>query len=177
MPDPVTLICGLLGAGGPILAEARDALRARYGAIALESPVMPFTFTDYYREEMGAGLLRQFAAFETRIDPARLSRIKRETNELERVLSGCPAGAAGRRRVNLDPGYVTPSKLILATTKDFAHRVYLGEGIYAEVTLAFTKSGCRHFEWTYPDYRTEAYAAFFRDVRRLLMAPAARPRA
>jgi hypothetical protein len=72
----------------------------------------------------------------------------------------------GRRRINLDPGYVTAAKLVLATTKDFSHRIYLGDGIYAEVTLNFAKHGCRPFAWTYPDFRAERYWGFFEEVRR-----------
>jgi hypothetical protein len=169
IPEPVKLICGIIAAGESMVAAARDALRDAYGEIDLESGILPFNFTAYYRDEMGAGLLRKFVSFDERVDPGLLPKIKRHTNELERALSGIPEGTTGRRRVNLDPGYVTPSNLVLATTKNYTHRVYLGGGIYGEVTLAFAKIGCRHFEWTYPDYRTEAYGAFFLAVRRRLM--------
>lgn len=152
-PEPARLIVGLLAKGEEWIAKVEPVLAERFGAPMLASPVWPFTFTDYY----GPGLLRTFRAYGA-IDPAEIVAIKRWTNEVEARYPGRP--------VNLDPGYVTPGKLVLATTKDHAHRVYLSDGIYAEVTLTWTQGTFAPREWTYPDYRTPGTLAFFQEVRR-----------
>ena len=163
---PVKLFCGMIAADGEVMLRAREALARLYGAVDLESEPIPFDFTDYYQEEMGGGLVRKLIAFDPLIDPGRLAEIKVRTNDLERKLAATPGG---RRRVNLDPGYVDASKLVLATTKALAHRVYVGRGIYAEVTLTFRKKGCAYFDWTYPDYRSGRYTAFLLEIRRRYM--------
>ena len=170
-PSAVKLICGMIAADASVGAEAAFELERLYGPIDLRSEWIPFTFSDYYRAEMGECLMRQFVSFAEGIDAGRLGEIKLATNALEERFA---ADREGRpvRRVNLDPGYVTPAKLVLATTKDFAHRIYLGQGIFAEVTLNFTRQGCTFFNWTYPDYRTEPYTRFLREVRRMLLASA-----
>jgi hypothetical protein len=118
---------------------------------------------------MGADLKKQFLACERPIDPGELAGIKRRTNEWEAEYA-----ALGRhtepRPVNLDPGYVTPAKLVLASTKDHAHRIYLQHGIYAEVTLAYSRHQWQAMEWTYPDYRREDYQAYFTQCREYLLA-------
>ncbi len=166
--EPVKLICGIIATNADGLRCARREMEAFCGPADGQSAVVPFSFTDYYREEMGEGLLRTFLSFETLIDPGQLVAIKRTTQILEERLGERCAGVL-RRRVNLDPGYVTPSRLVLATTKDYAHRIYLGEGIYGEVTLLFRRSRCTFFPWTYPDYRSEIFIPFFLDMRRRLL--------
>jgi hypothetical protein len=133
---------------------------------------MKFDFTAYYESEMGANLLRKFIAFERPVSPADLAEIKLWTNGVEASFSEAAASRRPpvRRPINLDPGYVTLSKLVLATTKDHAHRIYLDRGIYAEVTLRFLKGAFEPMPWTYPDYRTEAYRRFFEGVRAELLA-------
>ena len=168
-PLPVKLICGMIAGRADLFGEAEARLAALYGPVDGRSDVMAFDLTDYYSEEMGQGLLRQFVTFQELIDPGRLARIKLETNEIERGFHASSAGAP-RRRINLDPGYLTAAKFVLATTKDFAHRVYLSDGIYAEVTLGFRKSGCVSFDWTYPDFRSPRYAPFLLEARRRYMA-------
>ncbi len=154
IPDPAKLVVGTLAADPAAIPRAE--LATRFGPIDLESPPLPFGFTDYYEKEMGPEIVRRFFSFERLIDPGELPTIKRWTNDLE----GPPP-----RRVNLDPGYVTLGKLVLASTKDFAHRIYLADGIYAEVTLTWTKGTFVPGGWTYPDYRTPEYIAFFTQVR------------
>jgi hypothetical protein len=116
---------------------------------------------------MGTDLKKQFVVFEQPIDPAALADIKRQTNAWEAEYA-----ALGRhpepRPLNLDPGYITAAKLVLASTKDHAHRIYLRDGIYAEVTLAYRDRRWQPHEWTYPDYRRDDYQQFFTDCRRLL---------
>lgn len=166
--EAVKLICGIIAADAGMADQARAELEKRYGRIDIEAGPFPFDSTDYYVEEMGSDLERWFVSFEGMIDPGHLVDIKRETNAIEIRFTAIDRGAL-RRRVNLDPGYVTPAKLVLATTKDFAHRVYLGQGIYAEVTLNFKKSGCMHFAWTYPDFKTGRYDEFLYQVRESVM--------
>ena len=171
LPSPVKLICGMIAADTGLFAEAETALTERFGVVDLRSDVLPFDFTTYYHKEMGSPLFRQFIAFERLIDSATLPDVKRWTNELEvgnglsRVEFADLRDGQIHRRINLDPGYVTAAKLVLATTKDHAHRLYLRDGIFAEVTLTFRGKSFQPMEWTYPDYRTAEYIAFFNAVR------------
>ena len=165
---PATLIAGLLAGGGEWLELAIGALVARFGPIDLRSDVIPFTFTGYYDRDMGTGLLRQFVAFAHPVDPATLADVKTATNALEIELAARLA-AEVPRPVNIDPGYLTDAKLVLASAKDFSHRLYLRDGIYAEITLSYKKGALTHFEWTFPDFRTEVYKQFFEKVRTVYM--------
>lgn len=162
---PVKLICGLLSADQDVLRRARQLLSRKFGAVDLASPVIPFTFTDYYRDEMGADLLRSFLSFEPLVRPDDLAAAKLETNALEAAFAEQLEALEIARPINLDPGYIDQGKLVLASTKDHAHRVYLGQGVYGEVTLAYVNGAWTPWPWTYPDYRTAAYAAFFTQVR------------
>jgi len=157
---PAKLIAITLRAEAELLGEARDRLSARFGEIDFQSELFPFDHTDYYAAEFGPGLQRQILTFARLVDPGRLPGIKRQTNELERDLA-----QDGRRRVNVDPGYVSLGKLVLASTKDHAHRLYLGQGIYGEVTLTYQRGRFRPWPWTYPDYAGEAYCALFEQIR------------
>jgi hypothetical protein len=161
-PPPVKLVMGLLFAIEAPIAAVRRQLEADFGRIDLETTLLPFVWTRFYEREMGPALQRQFWSFETLIAAAALADIKRQTNAMERTF----AGHGGQRRVNLDPGYIDQAKLVLATTKDRQHRLYLGQGIYAEVTLRYTGGRFVPWEWTYPDYRSPEYLAFFDAVRR-----------
>ncbi len=158
---PVKLFAGLLTARPEALEYVRPRLEERLGPIELESPVLDFNYTDYYEPEMGPGLKRRFWGFARLEDPEALVDLKLYTNLLEK---GC--SVAGRRTVNIDPGYLAPARLVLASTKDFAHRLYLGKGVYGEVTLVYRERGFRPLPWTYPDFRSEGYQQFFRDLRR-----------
>lgn len=166
--EPVKLICGIIAVDERAIGEARRELEALYGPIDLESDVIPFTFTDYYREEMADNLLRKFFAFKKLIDPAQIAAIKLQTNALEEKHVVESKGVK-KRTVNLDPGYVCASRLVLATAKDFSHRIYLSDGIYAEVTLNFRKDGVITHPWTFPDFKSDKYADFFMAVRRRYM--------
>ena len=149
--------------------EVRQVLETCFGPIDLESDVYPFTFTDYYDKEMGESLQKQIVSFERLIDKNELAAKKRRSNEIEEEFARGD-GDSWHRRVNIDPGYVTDSKLVLASTKNFSHRIYLGEGIFAEVTLRYVRvKGFEPFEWTYPDYRTDLLRSFFESVRQRYM--------
>jgi hypothetical protein len=159
-PAPVKLIASLFSNDETLLSLARGALTLQWGTLDYQSDLMPFDHTSYYTPEFGEGLVRQIVAFSTLVRPDQLADIKQTTNRLEMSWT-----VEGRRRVNIDPGYVSLGKLVLATTKDHAHRVYLSAGIYAEVTLQFHRKGFRPTEHTYPDYASGAYLAVFDDIR------------
>jgi len=163
--ETTTLVCGMLARQVELLDAAASVMEPVLGSIAFRSETIPFTFTEYYRDEMGASLLRQFVAFRGCFDPADLAATKRHTNRIEARFSV----RSGQRRVNLDPGYVSAAKLVLATTKNYAHRVYLHSGIYGEVTLHYRGGRWKPFPWTYPDYRSGRYKAFFTRVRAALV--------
>ncbi len=172
-PEPVTLVCGLLSARPEILDEAEAQLVGRYGPVDVRSSDIDFDFTSYYEPQMGRGLTRRFVSFARKVDPGRLAEIKRATNALEAEAARAHAFAA--RPVNLDPGYISPAKLVLASCKDRAHRIYLGQGIYAEITLRFRGGRFQPVETTYPDYRTAAYIEFFAAVRSRHMSTRGEP--
>ncbi|RKY62700.1 MAG: DUF4416 domain-containing protein [Candidatus Latescibacterota bacterium] len=168
LPEPVVLVVAVTAQNREILNRAKGELEGLFGPVAMESPVFPFDFTRYYEDEMGPELIKQFAAFKRPFRPDDLASIKLLTNSLEDHMA---LNKDGRRfrRANIDPGYLALSKLVLATTKDYAHRIYIGKGIYAEVTLIFRKGMWQPLEWTYPDYRTDLALDFFGKVRKHLL--------
>jgi len=165
---PVKLVTGLLAQDTRLFDEARKHLEDKYGPVDLESDVWDFDFTDYYEKDMGTNLKRTFLAFETLVTADKLPGIKLHALAIEKELSAEFTNYM-RRPINVDPGYITPAKLVLATTKNREHRIYLGMGIFAEVTLRFQDGGFRPWDWTYPDYRTDTYRTFFEKVRSTLM--------
>jgi hypothetical protein len=165
LPLLVKLMVGMLAGTEEYFQRAEERLKRHFGPVDFRSPLLPFTHTGYYSQEMGQGLHRKFIAFAQLIDPGDLAEAKRFTNRLEEELA-----EGGPRCVNLDPGYISPGKLVLATTKDREHRIYLGDGIYAEVTLRWRRQeGYEPWEWTYPDYRTDDYRSILGEIRRLYM--------
>ena len=165
--NPVKLIVGLLGGDVDLLRRARQRLAHEYGPVDLESEIWTFDQTDYYESEMGSALKRWFLVFERLVRPEALPEIKRHTNELEELIAADCLLPDRPRPVNIDPGYITLAKLVLATTKDRGHRIYLNMGIYAEVTLHYSKGAWQSWPWTYPDYRKPEYHDFFNRVREL----------
>lgn len=166
--QPVKLIVGLLGTDADLLRRARQSLVRDFGDVDLESDLWPFDQTDYYEAEMGPDLQRWFLSFERLIQPEHLAEIKLRTNDIEQQIADDCSLPTCRRPVNLDPGYLTLAKLVLATTKDRSHRIYQHSGIYAEVTLHYTQGTWQCWPWTYPDYRRPEYHSFFQRVRRAL---------
>ena len=160
---PVKLVCGVIYKDRGLYGEVRRRLEAEWGRIDSESPPFPFDLTDYYEAEMGEGLSRRFVSFGALIAPETLPSLKIRAIELEETLRK-ESGAVGRA-VNIDPGYLTASALVMATAKDFSHRVPLAQGIYAHLEFLFTKTGVKTLEWTYPDLRREPAQAYFRAVR------------
>ena len=164
-PAPVLLIVAAVSRHEAALEWGRARCAAHVGTAALVSEPFDFTETDYYAATMGSGLKKQFFAFERLVDPGSLADIKCQTNLWEAEYA-----ALGRhvepRPLNLDPGYITPAKLVLASTKDHAHRLYLGEGIHGEVTLVYHRGkGYEPWPWTYPDYAEEKVRDWFATLR------------
>ena len=159
-PKPVKLISSMFTADLELLEVARNKLSETFGRTDYESDLLPFDHTSYYAAEFGEGLMRKIVAFAELVDAGRLAEVKRLTNDLEMGWA-----REGKRCINLDPGYVSLAKLVLATTKNHSHRIYLGPGIYAEVTLHYRSRTFRPWEWTYADYRTDHYIHFFNEVR------------
>jgi Domain of unknown function (DUF4416) len=165
---PVKLICGVIAAEAPLYERAKALLVDRFGPVELESPAFPFDLTDYYNREMGPGLWRRFMGFARLIEPERLADIKIETNALEEMVR--EESGKALRAVNLDPGYLTASALVMATAKDFSHRVPLARGIYAHLEFLFTKTDVKPLDWTYPDMRRDGCRRFFLEVRAAYLA-------
>jgi hypothetical protein len=165
---PVLSILAAFSRHAAALDWAGQQAVEQWGPVALASPRFDFDDTPYYEPAMGRGLRKQFLAFERLIDPAALVEHKHQANRWEetyRTLSDWPES----RPLNLDPGYLSEAKLVLATTKDRDHRLYLDRGIYAEVTLYYQRgTGWREREWTYPDYRRREYHEFFARCRTYL---------
>lgn len=157
---PAVLICAVTyrEESDDDLAFAR--LTACFGATVLAQSPCPFTHTDYYAKEMGAPLFKHLLAFERLFLPDELAPNKLITNFIESDLS-----IGGCRRVNLDPGYLDAARVVLASTKDHAHRIFLGRGIYGEVTLLYRNGAFQPLPWTYPDYREAGTLAFMEAVR------------
>lgn len=169
-PLPVKLVIGVLFSEEDTLAQAKKHLQKRFGPFDFQSGVLPFNYTKYYESQMGPSLKRQFFSAERLVTPERLADIKLYTNRLEEKLSR--KGAQNKifpRRINLDPGYICAAKLVLATCKDYSHRLYLEKGIYAEVTLQYRGNTFVPQEWTYPDYRSKEYIEIFQTVRAMYM--------
>jgi Domain of unknown function (DUF4416) len=149
------------------LLWAVDQLTPRFGPIALTSPDFDFHHTKYYAATMGTGLVKRFLLFDTIVPADCLPAAKRFTIDLENELA-TSSRFTEERPINLDPGLVQLGKFLLASTKDQAHRVYLQDDIFAEVTLRFQAGAFEVWPWTYADYREEAVRAFLNDARALL---------
>jgi len=146
---------------------ARQETERLWGPIALVSEAFAFDDTQYYEPSMGPDLKKTFFAFDTLIDSGELAQIKCSTNELEEQY-GATHPWPESRPLNLDPGYLTEAKLVLATTKDRDHRIHLGHGIFAEVTLYYHGGAWLARDWTYPDYRSPKYHEFLNQCRDFL---------
>jgi hypothetical protein len=163
-PLPVLLVVAAFSRHADALAWAGQRLTREFGPVGLAGEPFPFDQTAYYGPTMGADLRKQLLAFRDLIAPERLAEIKLGTNALEHELAS--GGAYPEPRpLNLDPGLLALGKFLLATTKDQAHRVYLRDGVYAEVTLRYHGGAFEPWPWTYADYRTPHVHAFLRQAR------------
>lgn len=166
-PHPVKLIAGIIASSKEVFLLSEELLKKRLGPIDYRSQRIKFNFTTYYEKDMGQNLERVFIGFKRLIDPALLSKIKVFTDKIERRIAGNTKII--KRPVNIDPGYITAAKLILASTKDYSHRIYLSKGIYSEVTLCYEGGSFRPFDWSYPDYRSNEYIKIFNEIRGIFM--------
>jgi len=142
----------------------KSILKERFGEVDTLSAIYEFTYTQYYAKEMGINLQKQILGFEKLIRPENLLDIKLITNEVEQQFS-----QENKRQVNIDPGYLSAAKVVLATTKNFDHRIYLGKGIYGDVHLRYRGNKFIMNEWTYPDYRDMIVIDFFARLRKKYM--------
>jgi hypothetical protein len=158
---PVKLFVGVLSTESSVHEQLFEQLQQWYGAIEQITDPVPFTFTDYYNEEMGGEPQRFFIVFSDLIDPSRLASCKMQTQQLEQQYA-----VFGKRRINLDPGLVSSENVILATTKNRSHRIPLHDGLYGEVTLLYRDRTFQALPWTYADYASPAGISFFCNVRK-----------
>lgn len=166
-PEPALLFIAALYADNEVSDRSKEILKGSFGAIMFESPSWLWDHSSHYREELGWPIFRQFIFFRNIIDPGILADVKLKTNEVENALA-----LNAKRRINLDPGYLTLPRIVLASTKNRAHRIYLGKGIYGEVTLMYRdKEGAfmPHL-FTYRDYQDERTLAVLMKGRKMLKA-------
>ena len=160
-PEKVKLIAGLLSNNEALLDKVSTILENRLkNKVDFKSDVIDFTYTDYYDEEMGGGLKRKFLSFKKLVRLETIAKVKLLTNDIEKKFL-----VNGKRTVNIDPGYVDMAKLVLLSTKDYSHRVHIGNGIFAEVTLHYKDKRFDFWPWTYPDYKSEEYTRVFGVIR------------
>lgn len=159
---PVKLITGFIFKNDAVADKAKKILEKKFGKIDYESESLPFRYTDYYKAEFGSDLQRKFISFQKLVYPRILPAAKIFTNKIEEKLS-----ENGPRTINIDPGYLDMAKLILASTKDYVHRMYLDKGIFAECTLFYKGTSFTPWEWTYPDYRSSDYIKIFNLIREI----------
>ena len=162
IPRLVKPVAAVMAVSEVELDAALVRLEIELGTVDDLGEIYPFDFSSYYRAEMGDGLLKRFASFERLRMPDFLAPLKRRTAACERA--GRDPG--GGRKVNVDPGYWSDAKLVLASTKNYAHRIWIGRRVFAEVTLKLDRGRLTPLEWTYPDYKTPAALEFFSRVRR-----------
>lgn len=156
------LFVGMISNSQNLFILVQNKLKKRFGPIDFESKILPFDTTDYYQKEMGENLVRKFISFEKLIMREKIAKIKNITNKIETFFS-----IKNKRQINLDPGYLTLHSVILVTTKDYQHRIYLQNGIYAEVTLCYKNGTYIPNLWTYPDYRKNEYLEIFNTIRNI----------
>jgi hypothetical protein len=166
-PARVKPVAAFMAASEAVIEKAILFLESGYGSIDLSSPTFPFTHSGYYREEMGEGLVKRFCSFGPLVDPGDLVRLKLKAISCEKEFL---VADSSRRTVNVDPGYLDTLKIVLATTKNSYHRMYLGHDVYGDIELMYRSGEFTCFEWTFPDYRDKLALEFFRKVREIYLA-------
>ncbi len=161
-PQKVKVVVGYITQDVNLIEEVDKILLPFLGEGDLKSEVIDFNFTAYYKEEMGENLKRQWVSYKNLVMPDFLPDLKIKTNEIEDKFK-----ENGKRRINIDPGILTLNNFILATTKNYAHRIYLRKGIYAEVTLIYQNKKFNNLPWTYPDYQKDFFHNFLLKVRKI----------
>ena len=164
-PDPVKFFIGILFSDLKLLEKVIHLLTEKFGEIDYTSPEFEFNVSDYYREEIGGSILRKFVSFANLINPGNLAKIKIKSNEIEDHLS-----VNGKRKVNLDPGYMDFNKVVLASAKYDGQKIYLALGIYADPVLWYEKRSFHPYSYSFPDFKTGAYNETFLQIRILYKA-------
>lgn len=164
---PVMLIAAVISRFEEAFDWTRDKTISNWGDIEIESPRFDFVETGFYRDSMGEDLKKQFFAYSQLLAPEKIAAAKIATNGWEREFAESAQWPVDRP-LNIDPGYITEAKLVLATTKDRDHRIYLQQGIFAEVTLHYHDRQWEGDRWTYPDYQRADFQEFFSECRKLL---------
>lgn len=159
-PQAAKLVIGIFTNDQQLFCPVAESLTKLFGDIDLISPWIPFDYTSYYEREMGPGLMRRMTAFKQLITQDNLSAVKLKTNAIEREFS-----KNQKRSINIDPGFMLRERFVLATGKNFAHRIYIGDHIYADLTLIFQKGSFQTLPWTYPDYKATEMQSFLYRVR------------
>lgn len=162
-PPEAKLLVGLLFCDAAVQLQALEVLCDRFGPLDFLSQPERFVHTSYYDDELGEGIKRQLLSFLDLVPQDSLPNIKVTTNGIEKDFS-----LQGKRRVNIDPGMLTEERLVLATGKNFTHRIYLGKGIYGDLTLLYQGGSFRPLPWTYPDYKTPMTLHFLGVLRQKL---------
>lgn len=160
-PKKVKLISSIISNTKNYFDNVEKNLITNFGTIDFKSQILPFNHTKYYNKEMGHTLVRKFVSFEKLILPDELAEIKIKANEIEQEF----LSENNNRNLNIDPGYITLAKLVLASTKDYSHRIYLKKGIFAEATLHFYKGNFESFPFTYPDYGSDLIKNILVNIR------------
>ena len=167
LPPKTLLFVAIFSRHDAALDWAEGQLSASWGRVQLCSPRFDHSETRYYEAEMGSGLKKQFLVFDGSFDPQHLPKRKLESNRIEEQLARSGTFAE-LRPVNIDPGYLTLTKLVLASAKDRAHRLYMADGIYAEECLYYLDGSWQARPWTYADYRRADFQVFFVEARKIL---------
>lgn len=167
VPAGAKLVASVLYRDESRFEEARDRFGRLVAPVERVGGPLPFDRTEYYEKEMGAPLVRKFIVAEGTVPRDCLAAVKLAAESIEIAMS-----VGGRRTANIDPGLLTPESFILATGKNYSHRVYLRDGIFADLTLVYGKGGYRPLPWTYPDYASEPVRGFLSEVRERMRAAA-----
>ncbi len=161
--EKAILFTGILFGSDADLLRAERSIKKEFGPFADESDIFDWSHSDYYEDELGSDIKRKFILFDQIISPEEIADIKLKTNDIENELS-----TGNKRTVNIDPGYITMAKLVLATTKNYCHRIYLGKGIYAEVTLYYQNDDFHPTPFTFNDFKKRECIEFFKKAREYL---------
>ncbi|MBN1552941.1 DUF4416 family protein [bacterium] len=161
-PEPVKLFTGILYSKTAPIEDVKYDLEKLFGPVDYVSQEFDFGLTDYYESEMGPQIKRLFWSFHRLIDPSEIADIKQKTNAVELVYA-----ISGKRNVNLDPGYMDFYKVVLASVKARAQKIYIGKGIYADPTLHYLKGKFHAYDWSLPDFKMHSYDAIFQEIRNI----------
>lgn len=163
-PGPAKLICGLLFNDSLKGKEAVSALEKTFGTVDFSSPLFPFDMTEYYNKETGNNIKRLFISFKNLVPQDTLAEIKIKCREIEFTFS-----KKRQRSVNIDPGILTAERIVLATSKNFTHRIYIGSGVHADLSLIYQGKSFRELPWTFADYKKKEVIEFWNQVRSVFM--------